>query len=80
LQIAPFCVSLHKDQDETVTAREAMNRLRREGWAERPGKGAHTVFKKAGRRVIVSNHKGDIPTGTLRSICAQAGWEFPPAR
>ena len=27
-----------------VTAREVMNRLRREGWAERPGKGSHVVF------------------------------------
>jgi len=63
-----------------VTAREATNRLRREGWQMRPGKGAHLVFKKDGRRVVISNHTGDIPTGTLRAICAQAGWEFPPQR
>jgi hypothetical protein len=46
----------------------------------RPGKGAHPVFEKAGRRVVVSNHQSDIPTGTLRAIRAQAGWEFPPQR
>ncbi len=63
-----------------MTAREAMSRLRREGWTERPGKGSHTIFKKAGRRVVVSNHSGDIPSGTLRSICEQAGWEYPPRR
>ena len=63
-----------------MTAREAMNRLRREGWVERPGKGAHVIFKKAGRRVVISSHSGDVPTGTLRAICAQAGWEFPPQR
>jgi predicted RNA binding protein YcfA (HicA-like mRNA interferase family) len=63
-----------------MTAREAMNRLRREDWAERPGKGAHVIFKKGERRVVVSNHAGDIPTGTLRAICGQAGWEYPPQR
>jgi predicted RNA binding protein YcfA (HicA-like mRNA interferase family) len=63
-----------------MTAREAMNRLRREGWIERSGKGAHVIFKKQGRRVVVSNHAGDIPSGTLRAICAQAGWQYPPKR
>ena len=63
-----------------MTAREAMNRLRHEGWTERPGKGAHVIFKKSGRRVVVANHGGDIPTGTLRAICVQAGWAFPPQR
>jgi predicted RNA binding protein YcfA (HicA-like mRNA interferase family) len=62
-----------------MTAREAMNRLRRQGWTERPGKGSHVIFRKAGRPlVIVSNHAGAIPTGTLRAICAAAGWEWPP--
>ncbi len=63
-----------------MTAREAMNRLRREGWMARLGKGSHVIFKKDGRRVVVSNHAGEIPTGTLRAICAQAGWEYPPQR
>lgn len=63
-----------------MTAREIMSRLRREGWMERSGKGSHLIFKKAGRRVVVSNHSGDIPAGTLRSICEQAGWEYPPRR
>jgi predicted RNA binding protein YcfA (HicA-like mRNA interferase family) len=60
-----------------MTAREVINRLRREGWDERQGKGAHMIFKKNNRRVVVSNHRGDVPTGTLRAICAQAGWNFP---
>jgi predicted RNA binding protein YcfA (HicA-like mRNA interferase family) len=63
-----------------MTAREAMNRLRREGWTERPGKGSHVVFKKEGHRVVIANHSGDIPRGTLRAICEVAGWEFPPER
>ncbi len=64
-----------------MTAREVMSRLRREGWTERPGKGSHVVFIKPGRdNVPVPNHRGDIPTGTLRSICRAAGWEWPPQR
>jgi predicted RNA binding protein YcfA (HicA-like mRNA interferase family) len=63
-----------------VRASEAINRLRREGWSERQGKGAHIVFSRHGRVVIVSDHHGDIPTGTLRAICRQAGWEYPPKR
>ena len=64
-----------------MTAREAMARLRREDWSEHPGKGSHVAFKKAGRRnVIVPNHRGDIPPGTLRNICKAAGWEYPPER
>jgi predicted RNA binding protein YcfA (HicA-like mRNA interferase family) len=57
-----------------------MQRLRREGWNERPAKGAHVLFRKDGRRVTVPNHSGDIATGTLRAICKQAGWEYPPQR
>jgi hypothetical protein len=38
------------------------------------------VFLKAGRIVIVSNHREDIKPGTLRSICRGAGWEYPPKR
>jgi predicted RNA binding protein YcfA (HicA-like mRNA interferase family) len=57
-----------------------MNRLRRENWTERTGKGAHVVFSKDGRTIVVSNHAGDIKPGTLRSICRGAGWDYPPER
>jgi predicted RNA binding protein YcfA (HicA-like mRNA interferase family) len=63
-----------------MTPREVMSRLRREGWTERPGKGSHVVFVKADRAVVVSNHRGDIKPGTLRSICRGAGWDYPPQR
>lgn len=63
-----------------MKAREVMARLRREGWTERPGKGAHVVFGKDERTVVVSRHPGDLPPGTLRAICRQAGWEYPPKR
>jgi predicted RNA binding protein YcfA (HicA-like mRNA interferase family) len=77
---APAIVYVYTILDGRVTAREAKNRLLREGWEMRAGKGSHLVFKKDGRRVVVSNHAGDIPSGTMRAICAQAGWEFPPHR
>jgi predicted RNA binding protein YcfA (HicA-like mRNA interferase family) len=63
-----------------MRASEAIRRLRREGWKERPGHGSHIVFSKDGRTVIVANHRGDVPAGTLRAICRQAGWEYPPKR
>ena len=63
-----------------MTPREVMNRLRRENWTERSGKGSHVVFSKEGRTVVVSNHAGDIKPGTLRSICRGAGWDYPPKR
>ena len=55
-----------------------MQRLRREGWAERPGRGSHVKFQKEGRSVIVPNHPGDLRTGTLRAIYRDAGWSWPP--
>jgi predicted RNA binding protein YcfA (HicA-like mRNA interferase family) len=63
-----------------LTARDAINRLEREGWVARIGKGSHLIFKRNGLRVVVSNHTGDIPSGTLRAICRQAGWTYPPSR
>jgi predicted RNA binding protein YcfA (HicA-like mRNA interferase family) len=61
-----------------MRANEAIRRLRREGWKERPGKGSHLIFRRAGKLVVIANHPGDIPTGTLREICREAGWEWPP--
>jgi predicted RNA binding protein YcfA (HicA-like mRNA interferase family) len=64
-----------------MTAREAAARLTREGWTFRPGKGSHTIYRKPGRQIVVlPNHRGDPAPGTLRSICAAAGWEYPPER
>ena len=64
-----------------MTAREVINRLRREGWAERAGKGSHAIFRKPGQRdVSVPRHPGDMKPGVLRSIAREAGWEWPPQR
>ena len=62
-----------------MTTREVAQRLRREGWTDRPGKGSHTVFRKPGFPiVVVPNHCGDLAPGTLRSICKAANWDYPP--
>jgi predicted RNA binding protein YcfA (HicA-like mRNA interferase family) len=64
-----------------VTPREVMSRLRREGWAERPGKGAHVVFGKPGfPSVAVPNHHADLRPGTFLAIARDAGWEWPRSR
>jgi predicted RNA binding protein YcfA (HicA-like mRNA interferase family) len=62
-----------------MTAREVIQRLRRQGWTERQGKGSHVIFTKQGHRnITVSSHGGDLPMGTLRAIARDAGWEWPP--
>ena len=61
-----------------MTAREVINRLRQEGWADRSGRGSR-VFTKPGRDYIsVPNLRGGMPSGTLRSIARVAGWAWPP--
>ncbi|MGD9614153.1 MAG: type II toxin-antitoxin system HicA family toxin [Alphaproteobacteria bacterium] len=55
---------------------DIIRRLRREGWIERQGKGPHPIFRRNGKRVVIAQHPGDIPTGTLREICRQAGSDF----
>ena len=54
--------------------REVVTRLRREGWAERPGKGSHRVFAKNGKMVTVPTSKKELPLGTYRNIAKAAGW------
>ncbi len=63
-----------------MTAQEVVRRLHQDGWREVNQTGSHKKFNhddKAGT-VIVPMHRGDIPTGTLRSIFRQAGWEKQP--
>ncbi|MDQ3558409.1 MAG: type II toxin-antitoxin system HicA family toxin [Pseudomonadota bacterium] len=51
-------------------------RLLREGWAAVPSRGPHEKFRRADRgvSVIVPRGRGDLPTGTARSIARAAGW------
>jgi predicted RNA binding protein YcfA (HicA-like mRNA interferase family) len=56
-----------------------MNRLRREGWAERQGKGSHVLFTKPGQpNISVPRHPGDIKRGLLRGGQRPAGVQATP--
>lgn len=62
-----------------MTSRQIISRLRSEGWGLVNTKGSHQQFKhpvKKGR-VTVPHPKKDVPTGTVKSIAKQAGWEWP---
>lgn len=58
---------------------DVMRRLNEDGWVLTPkGKGDHKNFKhpiKKGK-VTVDTGVKEIPTGTLRSVYRQAGWEW----
>jgi hypothetical protein len=51
-----LCIHTH-DLRNDMNAREVMQRLRREGFQERPGKGAHRVFRRGDVTVVVSAHR-----------------------
>jgi predicted RNA binding protein YcfA (HicA-like mRNA interferase family) len=59
---------------KALDSREAIRRLKRDGWYEVDQSGSHKQFKhpvKKGR-VTVPHPKRDLPVGTLKSIEAQA--------
>ncbi|WP_133510447.1 type II toxin-antitoxin system HicA family toxin [Candidatus Thiosymbion oneisti] len=58
---------------------EVITRLNRDGWFLHHVKGSHHQFKHPSKpgRVTVPHPKKDLPTGTLRSIFKQAGWDWP---
>ena len=60
------------------TAREVMSRLRREGWSERSGSDLHMFTRVGSAPIFIPRQGGEIPPGTLRSICHAAGWSYPP--
>ena len=58
-----------------MTAKQVLKILKADGWYKVSQVGSHIQLKhdhKKGR-VTVSDHKGDIPSGTLNSILKQAG-------
>ena len=52
------------------------SRLMREGWTVIPSRGPHEKFRHPERSdaVIIPRGRGDLPTGTARSIARAAGW------
>jgi predicted RNA binding protein YcfA (HicA-like mRNA interferase family) len=66
-------------RDHSRKTRDAIWRLESEGWyVARKGPGDHIQFKHPSRpgRVTIDAGENEIPTGTLRSIYRQAGWEW----
>ena len=65
--------------EHSIKTRDVTARLRQDGWAiARKGPGDHVQYKHATRpgRVTIDTGAREIPTGTLRSIYRQAGWEW----
>ena len=57
-----------------MTAREAIRRLKREGWTEVRQTGSHKQFEKDGVRITVPDHRGDLKPGIEKAIREKAGW------
>jgi predicted RNA binding protein YcfA (HicA-like mRNA interferase family) len=58
-----------------VTARQALQALRRAGFVVHHQTGAHVHLRHPGQprlRIVVPNHPGDLAPKTLRSILTQA--------
>jgi predicted RNA binding protein YcfA (HicA-like mRNA interferase family) len=62
----------------SMTSREIIKKLKRDGWELVSVTGSHHKFKHPvlSGSVTVPHPKHDFPTGTLRSIYKQAGWEW----
>lgn len=57
-----------------MKAKEAIRRLKREGWKEVRQAGSHKQFLKDGVRITVPDHSGDLTPGVERAIKKIAGW------
>ena len=57
-----------------MKAKEAIRRLKREGWKEVRQSGSHKQFVKNGVRITVPDHSGDLTPGVERAIKNVAGW------
>jgi predicted RNA binding protein YcfA (HicA-like mRNA interferase family) len=59
-----------------LTAAKVIRKLRRAGFVfDRQAKGSHEIWynPKTHRRVVVPNHPGLLPKGTLRAIVRESG-------
>ena len=65
-----------KQRGESRDTLKVMNRLRREGWLMRPGKGDHVNFYKPGvvDLITIDTGKKEIPKPIYRRIKETAGW------
>jgi predicted RNA binding protein YcfA (HicA-like mRNA interferase family) len=66
-------------RDHSNKTRDVAARLARDGWVlARKGPGDHVQYRHPTEpgRVTLDNGAREIPTGTLRSIYRQAGWDW----
>ena len=59
--------------------KDAIKRLKAEGWTvKRKGPGDHVQYTHPNKpgKVTIDTGAREIPTGTLRSVFKQAGWEW----
>jgi len=66
-------------RDRNAKRRDIEARLASEGWiVVRVGPGDHVQYRHPDRagRVTIDRGAREFPTGTLRSIYRQAGWEW----
>jgi predicted RNA binding protein YcfA (HicA-like mRNA interferase family) len=61
-----------------MNSAEIIKRLKKEGWILHNVHGSHHQYKHLHKkgRVTVPHSKKDLPIGTYKSICKQAGWEY----
>jgi predicted RNA binding protein YcfA (HicA-like mRNA interferase family) len=60
-----------------MTVREVIRQLTRDGWVLVGQRGSHRQFRhpdRAGKITVPGKMSADVPTGTLKSIFRQAGW------
>jgi predicted RNA binding protein YcfA (HicA-like mRNA interferase family) len=59
-----------------MKARDAIRRLKREGWQEVRQVGSHKQFRHPTKPelITVPDHPGDLKPGTERDIRRKAGW------
>ena len=58
-----------------MKVREAIKRIKREGWIEVRQAGSHKQFVKNGVRLTVPDHAGELKPGIEKIIKKTAGWE-----
>ncbi len=58
---------------------DVIRKLRKAGFVfDRQAKGSHEIWRnpETQRRVVIANHPGDMPKGTLRKVIQQAGLDI----
>lgn len=66
-------------QGKSKKIKDIIARLQSEGWqVARKGPGDHVQYRHPEKpgRVTVDTGARELPTGTLRSVYRQAGWEW----